>query len=34
MASGGYYYPTNTEDGTLYAVSADGFIYKLEVGGE
>lgn len=34
MPSGGFYYPTNVDDGTLYAISGDGFIYKLEVGGE
>jgi len=34
LGSGGYTYPTNTADGSLYAVSADGFVIKLEVGGE
>ncbi len=29
-----YYYATNTLDGSLYAVARDGFVFKLEVGGE
>jgi outer membrane protein assembly factor BamB len=34
MESGGLTFPTNTEDGALYGVSAEGYLYKLEVGGE
>jgi len=34
FGSHGYYFPTNTRDGSLYAVSGDGFLFKLEVGGE
>jgi outer membrane protein assembly factor BamB len=32
--SGGFHYPTNVDDGTLYGVAADGYLYRLEVGGE
>jgi outer membrane protein assembly factor BamB len=34
MPSGGFTFPTNVEDGSLYGVAADGYLYKLEVGGE
>lgn len=34
LSSGGYVYPTNTVDGSLFAVGTDGFVIKLEVGGE
>ncbi len=34
MGSGGYVYPTNTMDDSLYAVAMDGYVIKLEKGGE
>ncbi|MCK6479170.1 MAG: PQQ-like beta-propeller repeat protein, partial [Planctomycetes bacterium] len=34
LGHGGYAYPTNRRDANLYAVSGDGFVVKLEVGGE
>jgi outer membrane protein assembly factor BamB len=34
MPSGGYYFPTNLRDDALYAVADDGFVFKLEAGGE
>jgi outer membrane protein assembly factor BamB len=34
MPSGGYYFPTNLADESLFAVADDGFLFKLEQGGE
>jgi hypothetical protein len=34
MSAGPYYYPTNTRDDSIYAVSEDGLVFKLENGGE
>jgi outer membrane protein assembly factor BamB len=34
MPMGGYYFPTNLRDDSLFAVSADGLVFKLERGGE
>ena len=34
MEANKYFFPTNVDDSTVFAVSGDGFIFKLEVGGE
>lgn len=34
MSMGGMYYPTNLRDDSIYAVSGDGLVFKLEKGGE
>jgi hypothetical protein len=34
LAGRDFYYPTNSRDGSIFAVSADGYVFKLEVGGE
>jgi hypothetical protein len=34
LEAGEYYFPTNVQDPSIYAVSDDGFLFKLEVGGE
>lgn len=34
LGKGGYTYPANTRDDSLYAVSGDGLVIKIEVGGE